>query len=444
MDVPAETSPFEPRVRLLEREPEFDVDRFANRRLGILGEQGQLEEARQILARRAVAERADAEVYLDAIRLEIGAPSSEQVWMAWLSRGLAHGAPLLPELFEVVSRSDLMRFVAGDEFGWRTLSRQQDLDGARDLLRLRLLGQLQVDTDKALEALEEAELGRAAGSDPELRALALATLRVALFDRPERVMELARGFGVEPTSAGAGPGVQALVSDLMAAHRTRPMWSRVGEQVQCPRPLERIVRFGSVASLELGEALRRELVEDLLSQPQVYLRVFQIAAYTSASLVVWLEALLLEVATTGDLVGGPEDAEVEQAAALARVERSAATDPLTHLVRAGAVGAIAATLVGYVALGPWALATLPAAALGVAALRRVVDLLLYRRLARPGWSRVMAEGSLDVEGLRAVIERERPGTISRRLLRRAGEDRALKLLGAVARLGSRAERGWRL
>jgi hypothetical protein len=54
----------------------FTARHFSIREIGVLSEQGVLDRARMLLARRAQREPRDPDAYLDAIRLELGVPSS--------------------------------------------------------------------------------------------------------------------------------------------------------------------------------------------------------------------------------------------------------------------------------------------------------------------------------------------------------------------------------
>jgi len=64
----------------------FSREAYFDSGIGVLVEQGNLERARVLLAKRASTQPSDPMLYLDAIRMERVASPDARAWQAWLSQ----------------------------------------------------------------------------------------------------------------------------------------------------------------------------------------------------------------------------------------------------------------------------------------------------------------------------------------------------------------------
>jgi hypothetical protein len=150
----------------------------------VLAEQGVLDRARMLLARRAQREPLAPDAFLDAIRLELTIPSSGSAWSAWLTRAIEGGVEIADRIASIVPERELSRALA--EVAPEALLRQASRAEAMDLLRARAAWLLSENDARALDVLD-GELIVAGDTDPELRALQVAALLARAFAAPEPV-----------------------------------------------------------------------------------------------------------------------------------------------------------------------------------------------------------------------------------------------------------------
>jgi len=295
----------EPEQTWLEQPPEPAPETFADRELGVLADQGNFERARTLLARRAVERPNDARLLLDAMRLERCAAPSGEAWQAWLARGLSAGAAIAAGLPGLLPPRALGAYLARAGVGWEVLRRQPHARSARDLLRLRLDGELLQGEGAELAALEQPALQEAARADVELERIALAVLASALLRDPPRALDAARGYGIDLV-AGADARADStrlpeLVARLKSAYALRAAWQQANARSACPALLERLMRCGAFVSARSQHRMLAELHGDLRGRSREYLAFADAMAFASPA----LEALLREALA---VEGAPADA----------------------------------------------------------------------------------------------------------------------------------------
>jgi hypothetical protein len=449
---------FEPERDFGTAPADFVSDDFSDREIGILCEQGNFERARVLLSRRALGASGDAQLFLDAIRMERSAAPGGAAWQAWVSRALAAGAQVAPRLHALVPQEALRAFLAREAIGWTALERQRDLPAARELLRLRLDHELDLEPVAALRALEEPALVEAAARDAALLRLALGALAAAAFVDPTRVAALAARYGVDPRAtgpaddgAGADGSAAAFAESrdpgelLRRALHLQPAWAAATARAPSPAALDRFARAGLVIGSARARALLAALHADLRARPREYLRCAVAIADAPDGLAPWLIAALQSAARE---LAAPPPADPEQPAegpqrpeqhdALRACAQALARHPLRRASPAAAVAAAAALAPAF-----WIAPT--AALLGAALLpalwwllRRVLNAQLYRRAARAALlDAVIAEQASARELVAAM--RAHPSRALRRLAAYAALDPALGLIAAIASLGPAAD-----
>lgn len=457
---------FEPERELAGPPREFVPEDFASREIGILCEQGNFERARILLSRRAVANPEDANVYLDAIRIERSAAPSGEAWQAWVSRALEIGAQVAGHLRALLPEDALRTYLVQQNVSWSALERQKDRPAARELLRLRLEQQIADDPATALATAEHPAVYRSAELDPALRQLVIGVMAATAWRFPARVTVLAMHHGIATGSADAEAleRAQGARSALAEARALQAPWAAVTQQA-CPQALDRFVRAGKLVSERRARALLLALSADARVQPREYLRCAEVITGVSAGLALWLaealqtaqhELLGAAIRDGASFERGGEPAAGAQAVAAALGARADASEPSAART---ALGQIVTRCAGAVRRDPlyrlWLVTLLlSAAGLGLAAvwagpasllyapaallllpLRRGIDAILYRRNVRGALLSLVTAQGVSLPQAVSIMQdsRERP---LRRLAPRARGDAALVLFSEIACAGA--------
>jgi hypothetical protein len=445
--------PFEPEHAAPDAAARQRAERFVDVELEVLAEQGNFERARVLLARRAAAGSADADVYLDAIRVERSAAPAGAAWQAWASRALAHGVEIAGALAALVPRRELCAYLIGQDVGWALLSPQRDRVAARALLSLRLEQQLRDDPVLALAAIDDSALRSAAADDAALRALVIGVIAGAVWDARDSALAIARSYAIDETATSCAADVQdgAEAEARRAwtnALRLEPMWTaaktivsagddgrrRYREDATDPTPipgaLARVMRSAPLASRGVSAQLARELLNDLRVRPDAYLEWTDAIARHAPELGAWLT----EVCGAGRdvLVAGRET--TIDTTAVENALSAAGTGLRKHRLQTAWVGALLLSTTLLIATWPWS--DLARAGIAVFALlgpwplRRTLDRRLYARVLRPALLDAIIRHGVSLAALcRALHARE----IVRRqaLVTHAERDRGLGLASAL-------------
>lgn len=394
--------PFEPERAHPEPPEAFAREAFFDAGIGLLIEQGNADNARVLLGRRAASHPQDPTVYLDAIRAERTAAPEAQAWQAWLERALRQGVDVGDEARRLLPSAALQAFLARGELGWKVLQRQPSSRDARELLRLRLEGLLLADPRRALDELELPELASAASNEPALRALCCGVLRACALLQAERVAALLPRYA--PSAAPADAASAAVRAVLTLA----PAWSALEQRARCPKPLTRFVALADVLSTTATRALCAALDHDLRAQPREYLRCADDLAARSPALRDALQ-------DTARALGRAPEASAEAEAALERA--------LASLERTFGQGSLRWASVAAGALG-WPLG-------------RALDRAHYRRAARALLAALIARDGVTTTRLHTRLSADPRGSL-RRLARPLAADPALSLLEAWAQAAGAA------
>lgn len=248
---------------------------FCIREIGVLAEQGVLDRARMLLARRAQRDPRDADAYLDAIRLEHGVPSSGSAWRAWLVRALEGGVEIADRVGAIVPEPALADALIEVPPG--ALLRLGDRASALELLRSRARALLAGDDPRALDLAEQLE--RTDAEDGELRELCSALLAARAFAEPVRVEQLAERLHIATTA-------EPLHSALALARDYRAL--RL--EAELPAPLERVIGLWGRCDERTDQGLLSRLDRDLRAQPSVYLAWADALASQAPALIERLRA----------------------------------------------------------------------------------------------------------------------------------------------------------
>jgi hypothetical protein len=416
--VPWQVRPFEPERSHPAPPDAFDRKAFFDAGIGLLVEQGNVENARVLLGRRAASHPQDSTVYLDAIRAERTAAPEARAWEAWLERALRGGVDVADEARRLLPRAPLQAFLARSELSWKVLRKQPSSTDARELLRLRLEGLLLGAPQRALDELEQPEMASAAASDPALRALGCAVLCACALQHAQRVATLLPRYA-DPTPAAGEADVHlaAVVARLALA----PAWCAIEADSAWPKPLARFVTLGSVSSVAAARRLRTALDHDLRAQPREYLRCADSVVERSAAL---FQALRDEArAVCGEPATDTTPSELEEASTtvVALGADARADAAIERALRAIETSVPSAAM---------RLADLGGQLLGWP-LGRALDRVRYRHTARPLCAALLAR---DGVGARTLCTRlaAAPRSSLRRLARPLRADAALELLHAWA------------
>jgi hypothetical protein len=394
--VPAAVRPFEPERSHPEPPDSFPRELFFDGGIGLLIEQGNTDNARVLLGRRAASHPQDPTVYLDAIRAERTAAPEAQAWQAWLERALRQGVEIGDEARRLLPSAALQAFLVRSELAWKVLQKQPSSRDARELLRLRLEGLLLSEPRRALDELEQAELVAAANDEPALRALCCEVLRACALLHAERVTALLPRYA----QADAGDAAKAAVVARLAL---APSWSALEQRMPCPKPLTRFVTLAGVLSDASTRALCAALDHDLRAQPREYLRCADDLTVHSPALRDALQSFAHELASTHEAASA-NDAELTRA--LTGLERALAQSGMQWVAASAGV------------LG-WPLG-------------HALDRARYRRAVRGLLAALIARDQLTIAQLLARLEREPRGPL-RRLARPLRTDSSMALLEAWAR-----------
>jgi len=391
--------PFEPERSDPEPPDAFAREAFFDSGIGLLIEQGNADNARVLLGRRAASHPQDPTVYLDAIRAERTVAPQAQAWQAWLERALRQGVDIGGEAQRLVPRAALQAFLVRGELAWKVLRAQPSSRDARELLRLRLEGLLLSEPARALDELEHAELAASAASEPALRALCCEVLRACALLQPERVSAQLPRYVQGEASDATSEVVRALLT-------LAPAWSACERHAPCPKPLTRFVTLAGVLSAGATRALCAALDHDLCAQPREYLRCADDITARSVAL---------------------HDALLDAARALVRASAPAPErDALP--VRAAPLDRALSSLERGLGQGSQRWAATAAGVLGWP-IGHALDRARYRRAARALLAAVIARDEVRSEQLLARLEGDARGPL-RRLARPLRADPALALFEA--------------
>jgi len=448
-----ERAAFEPERAFPEPPAAFEADDFFEREIGILSEQGNFERARVQLSRRVAAHGDDAQLYLDAIRMERSAARGGEAWQAWLVRALSAGVQIGGHVHGLVSADELRECLVRRDIGFSVLERQRDPAALRELLRLRWERLLERDPKLTLACMEEPALQRAAEHDPALRRLALGVLAGAVFSNPERVAGIAPRYGLTLASSDAAArtparGSRAPDALLEQAYRLRAAWRELVEQSECPPPFERFARLGRLLSVTQTDRLLLALGADLRARPREYLRCADAIARRSPALWQWIGDTVRAARPARHAGAPPSARDASEQDAIDRPLQAAGDaarrDRLGRLWQVALVLSVTACgLAAFAAAsaGPryltGVLAVWTPLLLVLWPLHRRVDALRYVRSVRSVLLDLVAQRGLALDELAGRMLHA-PNWTLRRLARHAAADRALMLLSRIAASGDRA------
>lgn len=352
---------------------------FCIREVGVLAEQGVHDRARMLLARRAQKEPLTPDAFLDAIRLELTVPSSGSAWCAWLTRAIEGGVEVADRIASIVPERELSRTLA--EIAPGLLLRQTSRAEALDLLRARTAWLLGENDPRALDVLE-GELIDAGDSDPELRALQVATLLARVFAAPEPVERHRQALTARITG-GQAAELQREVELARAYHRLE-LSGRLP-------PLDAALALFGRCDAQLDHTLQANLGRDLRARSSAYL--------------VW-----------ADTLASAEPALLD--ALFARLDATTTSQPAEQAAQSAALSAELAQ-----AIEGDALRFVPLSA---------SELSLYRKHARLKALSAITERAVTFEALASAV-REQKGA-ARRVLAHLEADAPLRLVGRIARI----------
>jgi len=247
---------------------------FYNREVGVLSEQGGHDRARMLLARQAQRESLNPEPYLDAIRLELGVPSSGSAWRAWLARAFESKAEIADRIATIVPEAALC--MALIEISPGAIFEQADRPSALDLLRLRARALLASDDPRSLDLLETEAI--TSSSDAEIVELCLNVLSARAFAEPARVERLAAKLSTASTH-----------EPLRAALAIARDYAALSLSARLPSPLERMIALLGRCDEPTDRNLLAAVDRDLRAQPVLYLEWADAVALAAPRLIdAWL------------------------------------------------------------------------------------------------------------------------------------------------------------
>lgn len=366
---------------------------FCSREIGVLAEQGVHDRARILLAKRIQAEPREPEPYLDAVRLELGVPSSGSAWRAWLVRALEAGVAIADRIAEIVPEPALQSALT--EVAPALLWRQPDRASALDLLRLRACALLTSTSSepepRALDVVEAVLSGElpASSDDAALFELCAGVLIASALVQPEPVARLAASL--------EGRLGEAERAELEAELRLARRYRALELPLEPPAPIERALGLLGRCTPELDRALLAELDRDVRARPARYL--------------AWADAV-------GEAAPELTDAWLTRWRAIERARQSAWPQERASGLIHDATRAIERDALRFLPL--------PAS-----------DLALYRKHARhKAWSALVEHApEVRLESLRGLAQL-RSGAAGRALAH-LGSDPALALFDQLLRLARR-------
>ena len=351
---------------------------YCIREVGVLAEQGVLDRARMLLARRVQREPRAPEAFLDAIRLELTVPSSGSAWRAWLERAFEGGVEIADRIASIVPEPELSRALA--DIAPRALLEQASRDQALDLLRARA-ARLLVDGDaRALDALEGELIGMGA-RDPQLRELQRGVLLARALAAPEAVDRLGRAL---MNDAG-----DELAAELRRELELARAYHRLALPGRLP-PLDAALALLGRCDAEVDGALCSKLARDMRARPGEYL--------------AWADA-------------AAEDPTLLDALCARAAPASSARQP----DGAAGVAELTVAIAQAIESDPRRFVPLPSS-----------ERALYRKHVRPKALAAIVERSVPLGSLAAGL-RDHKGAARRALAQLEG-DAALRLVDRIARL----------
>lgn len=269
----------------LEREPPPDTPtarHFFIREIGILAEQGVLDRARMLLARRSRDAPDEPEAYLDAMRFELCVPSSGLAWSAWMARAFDGAVPVATYIAKIVPERTLAPALL--EIAPSALLKQPDRKNALDLLRLRAACALMTGDARALDVLD-ADVLQHAATDGDFAELCLHVLAARAFTDPDHVERLAMTFDAICTR----PSGEPVRAELRAAVALGRSYRSLAIDTPCPARLERALGLLGRCDAAADRALLADLGRDLRAQPASYLAWADDVANAAPALIeAWL------------------------------------------------------------------------------------------------------------------------------------------------------------
>lgn len=260
---------------------------FFIREIGILAEQGVLDRARMLLARRSRDVPDEPEAYLDAMRFELAVPSSGAAWSAWMIRALEAAVPVATYIAKIVPERTLAPALL--EIAAAAFLKQPDRKSTLDLLRLRAATALLTGDARALDLLEP-EVLELAASDNELSTLCVHVLAARAFADPDRVEQLA--FRLDEACKRPSDPARLELRDAIALGRS---YRSLAIDAACPAPLERAFGLFQRCDAAVDRAVLADLERDLRAQPAAYLAWADAVSAAAPSL---LEACAARFRTT--------------------------------------------------------------------------------------------------------------------------------------------------
>jgi hypothetical protein len=289
---------------------------FFIREVGILAEQGVLDRARMLLARRSNDAPSEPEAYLDAMRFELAVPSSGAAWSAWMTRALKAAVPVATYIAKIVPERTLAPQLL--QVRASAFLKQPDRASALDLLRLRAVAALLANDARALDVLEDDALEHAA-TDAELAALCMHVLAARAFAEPDHAERLATKLdnAIKPAAESAAR------AELRAAIALGRAYRSVTIEAPCPAPLERALGLYGRCDAGADRLLLADLERDLRAQPAPCLAwADAVAAAAPALIEAWLARFRGPSSAPAQSAATPRsDAVVRDAAAA--IERDA-------------------------------------------------------------------------------------------------------------------------
>jgi len=303
----------------------WSIRDFASREVGTLSEQGGFDRARMLLGKGLSQAPEDPDLYVDAIRLERTAIRNGQVWQVWMSRALEAGVPIAERVFAIVPVEDLSELLRGQDLAWELLARQGP-GAAAELLRLQLLALVRDAPARALDAIEDVALVRAAQADLRLQELVLGAVAASALHSPARVAQLMLRYAPAAGAADPHAVLRRQVQEIVEAART----ASPAYEHPMPAPLDRALRLLGWCDARTDRLLADELGRDLRAQPEAHAICVDALALRSPRLAELLRARLEACAPAQPSLAQPSPTKDAHDFVIRAVQRID-SDPLRYL-----------------------------------------------------------------------------------------------------------------